>query len=67
VVEEDPEFTEGNGALALVLNTEVGSLSSVPVEAPIKLGDLLGGRISDDVEAEGVLLVEVGEVTFGGV
>jgi hypothetical protein len=67
VVEEDPEFAEGNGAIALVLNTEVGTLGSVPVEAPIELLDLLANGISNNVEAESVLLVEVSEVTFGGV
>ena len=67
MVEENPELAELHGAGSLVLDAEVGALSSVPVEAPVEGGDLLFNGVSNQVQAKGVLLEEVSQVTFSGV
>ena len=67
VVEVDKESAEVEWAGAGVLETEVGILSSVPVDAPVEGGNLLRDRISNYVKAERVPSVEVGKSTFSGV
>jgi len=67
MVDVNPELAELQGAGSLVLDAEVGALSSVPVEAPLEGGDLLVYGVSNQVQAKGVLLEEVSQVTFSGV
>ena len=67
MVDVNPELAELQGAGRLVLDAEVGALSSVPVEAPLEGGELLVHGVSNQVQAEGVLIVEVSQVTFSGV
>jgi hypothetical protein len=67
VVEVDKESAEVEWAGAGVLETEVGILSSVPVDTPVEGGNLLRDRISNYVKAERVPSVEVGKCTFSGV
>lgn len=50
-----------------MLETEVGTLSSVPVDTPVESRNLLRDRISNYVETESVPFAKVGETTFGGV
>lgn len=47
-----------------MLETEVGTLSSVPVDTPVEGGNLLSDRISNYVETERVPFAEIGESTF---
>jgi len=67
MVDVNPELAELQGAGSLVLDAEVCALSSVPVEAPLEGGDLLLHGVSNQVQAKGVLLEEVSQVTFSGV
>lgn len=67
VVEVDKESAKLNRAGSGVLEAEVGTLSSVPVDTPVESGNLLRDRISDYVETESVPFAKVGEGTFCGV
>ena len=67
VVEVDKESAELDRARGGVLETEVGTLSSVPVDTPVEGGNTLSERISNYIKAERVSVAEVGESTFSGV